>query len=654
MTFVSLIYLILALLGLSFLIFIHELGHYFMARRCGMRVETFSIGFGGAIFKWKIDGVTWQIGWLPFGGYVKIAGMDAANEKDPYAIKDGFFGKSPVDRIKVALMGPLVNIVFAFFAFTLLFALGGREKNFNEYTHKIGWVDPKSQLYADGVRPGDEIISYNGQPFTSAKDHLAAPMFSNGEIAIQGAHVSPITKEKTAFHYNVKTYPHPSAVDSDVVTSGILGSANYIIYKDEVSGKKNPLPEGSPLANSGIENGDRIVWADGVNIYSLQELSHVLDEAKALITLQRGQDVLLRRVPRIFLEELKLDPEMKEELVDWQFEAHLKGTKFTKLAFIPYNLNDHGVVEGEAKFIDKEKREEAFPEHLFSPIDAPLKEGDQILAVDGRPMTYSFEILAALQQHLVNVVVQRGVATSPVSSWSSSDALFDQQYKWEDLQRLVSQIGLAHPPQSAHNLVLLKAVLPKSRKDFATTPESQRELQEEIDEQLQQAGQIEDSEKRAHVIRHIKEQEKQLLLGLPAVQDLTVQYNPGPITLFVQVYEEIWHTLKALLTGSLNPKWMSGPVGIVQVFHDRSMMSLKEAVFWLGAISLNLGVLNLLPFPVLDGGTICFALYEKVTGKKLKAKTMEKLIIPFAILLIGLFIFLTYHDISRLFSGWMR
>jgi regulator of sigma E protease len=99
---------------------------------------------------------------------------------------------------------------------------------------------------------------------------------------------------------------------------------------------------------------------------------------------------------------------------------------------------------------------------------------------------------------------------------------------------------------------------------------------------------------------------------------------------------------------------MSGPIGIVQVVHDNSMVSLKEALFWLGAISLNLGILNLLPLPVLDGGTICFALYELITGKRLKTKTLEKLIIPFALLLIGFFVFLTYHDLARIFSSWSR
>lgn len=650
MTLVSILYLILSILGLSFLIFIHELGHYYMARKVGMRVETFSIGFGKPIYSWKRDGVNWQIGWLLFGGYVKISGMDSDEEKDPYEIKNGFFGKKPIDRIKVAAMGPVVNIIFAFIIFAALWFLGGREKNFNEYTHKIGWIDPKSELYTLGIRPGDEVQEYNHHSYESAKDHLTAPMTSQGDLNIAGFRVNPITKEKTPFNYSVKTYPHPAAADPDILTAGILQPASYIVYPKNINNKGNPLPEGSPMVGSGIEGGDRIVWADGVTLYSLNELSNVLNEAKALLTIQRGQDVIIRRVPRVHIGELRLDSEIKEELTDWQFEAGLKETKFAQLFYIPYNLTHDGVVEGVIKFIDKEKDDETFPKNLFSQLDAPLKEGDKILSVDGRPVGHTFEILFDLQHHLVNVIVQRGGLFNSFPSWKLADSLFDLQYRWEDLQKLSSQIGLSSPPQVAGNLVLLQATLPKKRKDFMISADAQANLQEEIDQQLQSIDKIEDKEKRAHALKLFKENENQLLLGLPSVQDEKVQYNPSPFSLFSQVFEEIWQTLKALVTGALSPKWMSGPVGIVQVVHDRSMMSLKEALYWLGAISLNLGFLNLLPLPVLDGGTICFSLYELITGKRLKPKTLERFIIPFAILLIAFFVFLTYHDISRILT----
>ena len=652
MTFVSILYVILAILGLSFLIFIHELGHYFMARRLGMRVETFSIGFGKPLYTWEKDGVRWQIGWLLFGGYVKIAGMDASEQQDLYEVKDGFFGKRPLDRIKVAFMGPFVNIVFALLAFTALWLVGGRNKSFSDYTHKIGWLDPKSELYMKGIRPGDEVVAYNGQLFQSSKDHISAPMTASGEIELKGYHVNSRTKGKVPFAYTVKTYPHPHAVDKDILTAGILQSANYIVYNQLPNGQNNPLPEGSPMQESGIEYGDRIVWADGVTIYSNQQLAHVLNDAKALLTIKRGQEILLRRVPRVLVEELKLDSEIREELIDWQFEAQLNGIKIQKLYAIPYNLNNKCVVENPVKFIDKEKEEEAFPKTPFSVLETPLEEGDIILAVDGIPVTRSYEILSHLQQRHVNIIVERDPKLNLIPSWQQADVLFDQQYKWEDLQHLVSQIGLSSTPQSYGNLYLLDAIVPKMRKDFRLSPESQSRLQDEIREQAREIESIDDPEKRAYAHHQLENRDKQLLLGLPSIQDEHVQYNPNPFLLFDKVFEEIWHTLKALFTGSLNPKWMSGPIGIVQVVHDNSMVSLKESLFWLGAISLNLGVLNLLPLPVLDGGTICFALYELITGRKLKTKTLEKLIIPFALLLIGFFIFLTYHDLSRIFSNW--
>ena len=62
-------------------------------------------------------------------------------------------------------MGPFVNLLFALFVFLLLWISGGREKNFSEFTHKIGWIDPNSELYVAGIRPGDEITAYDNYLF---------------------------------------------------------------------------------------------------------------------------------------------------------------------------------------------------------------------------------------------------------------------------------------------------------------------------------------------------------------------------------------------------------------------------------------------------------------------------------------------------------
>lgn len=650
----SFIYLVLAVFGLSILIFFHELGHYYMARRVGMRVETFAIGFGRPIYSWVRKGVTWQIGWLPFGGYVKIAGQDTDGTRDPYTISDGFFGKSPWDRIKVALAGPLVNLALAFLVFLGIWATGGREKNFTEFTHKIGWVDPHSDLYASGVRPGDEITSYNDTLFQGARDHVYVPMTNSGEITVKGNKVDYVTFHKEPFAYKIKAYPHPNALAKGVMTTGIVGSANYMIY-DKMNGQENPLPEGSPMLNSGLEYGDRVIWADGELVFSSQQLSHVLNDDRVLLTIFRNGHRMLMRVPRILVQELRLDQEFKDELTDWQYEAGLNNVKLQKLYAIPYNLSHDAVVESELKFIDRENEREAFPEHPYAANETKLLPRDKIVAIDGVAIKTAYDLLAQLQHRKINIIVERNPERNQKISWQQSDASYDSEVNWADISAIANTIGSKQQIKEAGNYVLLKPVTPKTRSDFVLSPEKQAWLTAELLEQKKEIEGIEDPEKRAHALSMLKTQEKQLLLGLPSVQDRKVDYNPSPAVQFQNVFVEIWQTLTALISGSLSPKWVSGPVGIIQVVHDNWALGIKEALFWLGAISLNLGILNLLPIPVLDGGTIMLSLFEMVTGKQLHPKTLEKVILPFALLLIIFFVFLTYQDISRIFGGfWHR
>jgi regulator of sigma E protease len=646
---VSIFYIVLAVLGLSFLIFIHELGHYWMARRVGMRVETFAIGFGRPLYSWERKGVRWQIGWLLFGGYVKIAGQDFENEKDPYSIPDGFFGKSPWDRIKVAFMGPFVNLVFAFLVFGFIWLSGGREKNFSDYTHIIGWVDPHSELYAAGLRPGDEIISYNGQPYQGSKDNLYAAMLSGDEVEVSVQKVDYKTGIKTPALYKIKPYPHPNAVEKGIKSTGILNPANYIIYNTLPGGKENPLPEGSPMQGSGIQYGDRVVWIDGEMVFSGRQVAHLLNDNRVLLTVVHDDKVTLRRVPRVEIQELKLDPQVKEELVDWQYEAHLNGTKIQKLFTIPYNLNNECQVINLVKFIDKDKEEEAFPAHSYSDLESPLQPGDKIVAIDGIPISHSFELLANLQKHQVHVLVERNLPEYANVPWSVADADFDHDVDWKDIHKITQSIGSEAPVTSAGHLHLLKPVVPKMLTEFALTPEKQAWLATEILEQKKEIESIEDPEKRAQALHLLQSKEKELLVGLPSLQDRKVTYNPGPIRMFADVFNEIWRTLIAMVSGLFNPKWLTGPIGIVQVVQNTWMIGTKEALYWIGAISLNLGIINLLPIPVLDGGTIMITFLEMITRKRVPPKTLEKIVIPFAVLLIGFFIYLTFNDVSRIY-----
>jgi regulator of sigma E protease len=143
----------------------------------------------------------------------------------------------------------------------------------------------------------------------------------------------------------------------------------------------------------------------------------------------------------------------------------------------------------------------------------------------------------------------------------------------------------------------------------------------------------------------------ELILGIPAPQDRKVIYNPKPTEQFYLVSEEIGRLLEGLLSRTVSIKSVAGPVGIVHMVQSSSMVSIKEALFWIGAISLNLGMLNLLPIPLLDGGTILFSFFEMVTGRRIHPKTMEKVIVLFAILLVSFFLFVTYNDVVNIFGN---
>ncbi len=643
----SLLTILLAILGLGFLVFIHELGHYIVARRVGMKVEAFSIGFGKPIFSWEHKGVKWQICCLPFGGYVKIAGMQKEGNLEPYEVKGGFFASKPVDRIKVAIMGPLVNIVFAFVVFTLLWFSGGREKPFQEFTHRIGWVDRASTLYDHGVRPGDEILDYDGKPFKGFKDLMLASVTDDELSRIRGYKINYLQDEKSPFDYTLRTYEDPRHQDDGLTTVGILSPASYLIYDRFANQQENPLFPGSPLENSGFQYGDRIFWIDGDLVFSVSQLKSLMSESTVFLTFKRNGQIFHSKIPRVKIDDFHLTKSQREDLEDWRYEANIS-EKFSQLYFVPYLLSYDNVVEGTLHFIDERDQERVFTQCKRCSFFNPLRKGDQILAIDGKPIATSDELLSELQTHHALMIVQRDAEAFKEISWKNADNHFDQYFRPSDLENIIQSIGTNSPVAQSGNLLLLKTITPKSILDFAPSQAKELVLQN-LEKEKKAIEKLDSSEKRADLLKQLDQEANQPYLGVH-LQDRKVRYNPNPFILFGSVFDETIHTLTSLFTGYLNPKWLSGPIGIVHVVQRSWMLGVKEALFWMGVISLNLGILNLLPIPVLDGGHICFSLFEMVTKRRLKAKTMERLIIPFVVLLIGMIVFVTYHDLSRIFS----
>jgi regulator of sigma E protease len=151
-------------------VFFHELGHFAVARAFGVRVETFSIGFGPAIVQWfDRKGTQWKISWVPLGGYVKFFGdMSAASTPDREKIEgmsaaeraQAFPFKPLYQRALVVFAGPAANFILAILVFATLFCTVGAPV----FSTIVGTVTPHSPAAAAGIRPGDKILAINGTP----------------------------------------------------------------------------------------------------------------------------------------------------------------------------------------------------------------------------------------------------------------------------------------------------------------------------------------------------------------------------------------------------------------------------------------------------------------------------------------------------------
>ena len=157
-------YFIWAVVVLSVLVFVHEMGHYLAARHCGVRIEVFSIGFGPEIYGWNDrHGTRWKISAIPVGGYVKMFGErpEGGPDGQPISAADravSFASKSLLQRAYIVVAGPAANLIYAIVVMAGLFAIVGQP-----YTPAdVGEVDPQGAAARAGMQPGDVIVRIDG------------------------------------------------------------------------------------------------------------------------------------------------------------------------------------------------------------------------------------------------------------------------------------------------------------------------------------------------------------------------------------------------------------------------------------------------------------------------------------------------------------
>ena len=147
----------------GFTIFIHELGHFLVAKWCGLKIDAFSLGFGKPLWKKEIDGVEYRLSVLPFGGYVALPQMvDVGTDRIEGTRRDDSLPPvSPWKKIAVAVAGPAFNILFALFLGLFVWTIG-RASVPAEQDSVISWVEPGSEAEQKGVEVGDNVLSVQG------------------------------------------------------------------------------------------------------------------------------------------------------------------------------------------------------------------------------------------------------------------------------------------------------------------------------------------------------------------------------------------------------------------------------------------------------------------------------------------------------------
>jgi regulator of sigma E protease len=196
---------------ITLVVFIHELGHFLVARACGVKVETFSICFGREIVGWTDRyGTRWKIGWLPLGGYVKFLGdANAAsmpNEAEtaglsPEQRKHAFPLKPLYQRAMIVAAGPAANFVLAISIFFLMFMVYGKQI----VTPRIDNVTPNSAAAEAGLKRGDIIRQVNGDAIVSFADLQRI-------VALGGGEPLSITVERDGRAMTVQATPRPTEI----------------------------------------------------------------------------------------------------------------------------------------------------------------------------------------------------------------------------------------------------------------------------------------------------------------------------------------------------------------------------------------------------------------------------------------------------------
>jgi len=604
--------IIWTLIILGVIIFFHELGHFLAAKKLGIVVERFSIGFGPRMIGFVRGGTEYRVSWLPFlGGYVKMLGEnpgdrpDGETDEEEVIPEKGRFDLAPAwHRAIVAVSGPAMNIVLAIIMFAAAFMFGLPAEPDNTITY----IAPDSPASAAGIEPGDRIVSIDGYKVSTWNDivenvitrpghELSITLLRNGSEKI--VHAAPEQKEIPiiGISLNLQNELDNSIISIDLRQelgiNGFLLSIDAVVSVEE-TGSRWLIADGDSRyiikkENNGLgvyretNTGDmELAFNIALDLRNESALQGDLNNGIApegLVSKFEAVDMELSQKAAVAVEEagsewLITDKTYGKGILRWLVPGkdkryHVRRQNGEMQVYFETGFGMLGVGHDTRAII----RELEPGSTVFK---AGLRLGDSIKAVNGNKVLYDEEFrgeLRGVSGELVTLTITRDNDTTEISI----------PLIYDEYGRLVSFRGLSFESVVRRNPVsaFIKAV-----------PET------------------------------------------------------------IRMGRKIFQFLKKMIFREVSAKYIAGPLGIVQIAMAMVQSGIATTLQFVGFLSVNLGVVNLLPLFITDGAMLVFLAIEGLRRKPLaynKQLFIQQIGVGFIMLL---FLLVTYNDIVRLVMGF--
>lgn len=286
------------IIAFGILVLVHEFGHFWVARRTGVAIEKFSIGFGPKIFGFRSKGTEFCISLIPLGGFVKMKGDEDESQVSPDD-KTAFVNKSVKARSAIVMAGPFMNLLLSFIVMPLVFLIGKPEPIFLKEPPVIERVLPGSPAEKSGLVIGDLIVSIDGTPLKTWENLLESVALTPANKKIR---LEVEKKEGAKKEVVVETATLPGGEGSYLGVEKYFGKAPEAVVKEI-------MPE-SPAARAGLQAGDQITLVGGQPIDSWDGLIRAVNA-------HQGEAIQIEVLRKEVKQNLTIQPKWDEEAKRW-------------------------------------------------------------------------------------------------------------------------------------------------------------------------------------------------------------------------------------------------------------------------------------------------------------------------------------------------